>query len=267
MQATPPKVPAVSADMETVCSQGGSTVTQSSKFFRDEMSRTRIETGNMATISDPVKGQSFVLNMPQKIAIPTIQQPAMPGMPAIPGMPAMPQAPNLAMPQIQPPPMPQAKDLGTKMIGGIKVSGKQFTLPPIPGMPKPPAMPGMPQAPAVPGAPQPPAMPGMPALPGVPKPPAMPAMPAAPGMPQLPTSEIWTSHELHLPIQTTTVNPATGTNCMTQMKNVVPGAKLPPSMFQVPPDFKVAPPLQPPTPPQAPQAPQAPPTPSLFGKK
>ena len=235
MQATPPKVPAVSADMETVCSHGGSTTTTSSKFFRDEMSRTRIETGNMATISDPVKGQSFVLNMPQKIAMPAVHQPAMPGMPPLPGMPGMPQ-PNVTMPQIQPPQMPQPKDLGTKMIGGIKVQGKQFTMPPIPGMPKPPAVPGMPQAPAMPGAP---------------------GMPAAPAMPQPPTSEIWMSHELHLPIQSSVTNPATGANCMTQMKNVVPGAKLPPSMFQVPPDFKVAPP-------PAPQAPQAP---SLFGRK
>jgi hypothetical protein len=37
-------------------------------------------------------------------------------------------------------------------------------------------------------------------------------------------------------------NPALGTSCVTQMKNIKPGAKLDPKMFQVPPDFKIAPP-------------------------
>jgi hypothetical protein len=250
MQATPPKVPPVSADMETVCSQGSGTVTSSSKFFRDEMSRTRVETGDLASISDPVKGQSFVLNTAQKIAIPAQSKPPMPGMPSLPGMP------KPALPQFQPPQMQEAKDLGTKMINGIKCHGKQFTMPQIPGMPQAPQVPGMP------------AVPQAPAVAGMPKPPAVPGVP---GMPQVPTSEIWTSHELHLPIQSTVTNPATGTNCVTQMKNIVPGAKLPPSMFQVPPDYKIAtppPPVQTPavSPPPV-QAPSVQPPPSPFGKK
>src|SRR5579872_3522190 len=110
MQPAPPKVPPVAADMETVCTHGNSTTKTSSKFFRDENSRTRIETGDMASISDPVKGQNFVLNMPQKIAIPSMTKPAIPGMPALPGMPGMPAPPNAALPQVQPPQMQMTKD-------------------------------------------------------------------------------------------------------------------------------------------------------------
>ena len=68
-----------------------------------------------------------------------------------------------------------------------------------------------------------------------------------PGAPQLPTSEVWTSKELKLPVQSSMTNPATGTTCVTQMKNVQPGVKLDPKMFQVPPDFKIAPPIKPPS--------------------
>ena len=231
MQPAPPKVPPVAADMETVCTQGNATTTTQSKFFRDEMSRTRVEHGDIASISDPVKGQSFVLNMPQKIAMPS--QPSMPGLPAMPGMPAMPAKPNVALPQIQPPQMQETKDLGQKVINGIKVHGKQYSLP---------APPSMPAAPAMPSAP---GMPAKPAMPGMPAPPSMPAMP------QPPTAEVWSSPDLKLPIQSSMTNPATGTNCVTQMKNVQPGVKLPESMFQVPPGFKVP----------------APQPPSLAGKK
>jgi len=83
-----------------------------------------------------------------------------------------------------------------------------------------------------------PAKPGMPSLPGAP---GLPGAPAAPGMPQPPTAEVWSSPDLKLPIQSSVSNPATGTNCMTQMKNIQPGVKLPESMFQVPPDFKKLP--------------------------
>ena len=207
-----PKVPPVAADMETVCKQGNATTTSSAKFFRDEMSRTRIEHGDIASISDPVKGQSYILNLPQKIAMPAAPKPPLPGMPALPGMP---QKPNLALPQIQPPQMQETKDLGQKLIDGIKVQGKQYA---------------MPQLPAAPGMPTPPPLPGMP---------AKPPLPGMPAPPQVPTAEVWTSPDLKLPIQSSMTNPATGTSCVTQMKNVRPGVKLPDSMFQVPPGFKV----------------------------
>src|SRR5450755_1134364 len=96
MQPTPPvpKVPPVQADMETVCNHGGSgPVTSSAKFFRDEQSRTRVEHGDMVTIDDPVKGESYVLDMPKKLAIPSAPKPSMPAMPAAPAMPGMPKPP------------------------------------------------------------------------------------------------------------------------------------------------------------------------------
>ena len=231
MQPAPPKLPPVSADMETVCTHGTSTTTSLARFFRDEMSRTRIEQGGMASIVDPLTGHSFVLNLVQKIAMP--MQPKPPSLLGMPAMPAMPGQPNVPQAALQAPQTQLTKDLGLKIINGIRVAGKQFSIPPMPGMP------GIPTS-------------GMPHTPG---------MPAIPGTPPTLTSEVWMSADLHMPIQTSIMNPATGTHCVTEMKNVQPGASLPPSMFQVPSDFKVvtpAPPAQPPL---------QPPTSSLFVKK
>jgi hypothetical protein len=190
-----PKLPAVQADMQTVCQGGGGTVTSAARFFRDEQGRTRVEHGDIASIHDPVKGHSFVLNLPQKIAM---QAPAQPPIPALPSMPSMPARPDLPTPQFKPPQMQETADLGEKLINGIRAQGKQFT------------------------------MPAMPALPGMPKP------------PKPPVTEIWTAPDLKLPIQSTVTNPATGTTCVTEMKNIQP-AKLEPAMFQVPPDFRIEP--------------------------
>ena len=63
----------------------------------------------------------------------------------------------------------------------------------------------------------------------------------------MPTSDVWTSKELKLPIQSSVTDPKTGNTSVTEMKNIQTGAKLDPSLFKVPPDFKIAPPaVQPP---------------------
>jgi hypothetical protein len=71
-------------------------------------------------------------------------------------------------------------------------------------------------------------------------------MPAAPGAQQMPTSEVWTSKELQLPVRSSLTDPKTGASCVTDMKNIKPGAKLDPGLFKVPPDFTIAPPPGPP---------------------
>src|SRR5258706_7412014 len=138
------------------------------------------------------------------------------------------------------------------------MSGKKFLLNPrnkiaIPGAPKPPEMPAL-------SAPQ---MPGFAA-------PAMPQLRATadlaekttdgikvsgkqfeapvPGKPQPLTSEVWTSHDLKLPIHSTVTDPSTCASQTMQMKNVTPGVKLDPAMFPVPADFKIVPPHPPPIP-------------------
>jgi len=65
-------------------------------------------------------------------------------------------------------------------------------------------------------------------------------------MPAAPTCDVWTSKELNLPIQSSMIDPKTGAKCVTEMKNIKPGAPLDRSIFQVPPDFKIAPPVKPP---------------------
>ena len=189
------KVVPVAADMVTVSDHPQGKVTSAAKFFRDEDSRTRIEHGDNAVIHDPVKGESYVLKMPEKIAIPAAPKPELPAPPplSVPSVPK-PGMPKPEIPQLKPPAMPET-DLGEKTINGMKVQGKRFT------------------------------------------------------PPQAPPAEVWTSPELKLPIQSTMVDPKTGAKSVTEMKNIQPGVKLDPAMFQVPKDFKIAPPLKPPKPP------------------
>jgi hypothetical protein len=72
---------------------------------------------------------------------------------------------------------------------------------------------------------------------------------AIPGKPQPMSIQVWTADDLKLPIQSTVKDPSTGTTTVTQMKNVVPGAKIDPAKFQIPADFKtVQPPPAPPLP-------------------
>jgi hypothetical protein len=137
------------------------------------------------------------------------------------------------------------------------VSGESFTLNPakkiaIPGAPKIPGMtmPAMPQAPKVPGV-QIPAAPPMPQAPQLTETASLgektidgikvsgkQISAAIPGKPPI-TGEVWTSKELKLPIHSTMTDPSTGAVMTTQMKAVVPGAKIDPGMFKVPVGFQI----------------------------
>ncbi|HLH38669.1 MAG TPA: hypothetical protein VKX39_05940 [Bryobacteraceae bacterium] len=127
-------VPAIQAILESQTQCKSFTRVTTMQFFRDEQSRTRVEQGELASIHDPVTGQSFTLNPAKKIAIPGM--PKMPGVtlpkaPAIQGI-ALPQMPGMQIPQAPggPPQPPQEiAHLGEKTIDGIKVSGKQLAFP------------------------------------------------------------------------------------------------------------------------------------------
>jgi hypothetical protein len=127
-----------------------------------------------------------------------------------------------------------------------------------------PQMPQMPQMPKMPQMPQMPKMPQMPQMPQMPKPPEMQQTAdlgekfingikaqgkqftsQIPGSPQPMKMEVWTSKELQLPIQSTITDPKSGATSIMQMKDIVPHAKIDPSMFKIPPDFKIAPPPMP----------------------
>jgi hypothetical protein len=60
------------------------------------------------------------------------------------------------------------------------------------------------------------------------------------------TAEVWTAHDLALPMHSSITDPSTGTTTITQMKQVTPGVKLDPKMFEIPKEFSlVAPPALP----------------------
>jgi hypothetical protein len=191
IQTTPPKdLAPVQATMETVMKSAKGSVSSAARYFRDEKARTRIEHGDLASIDDPVTGKSFLLNLPNKVAIP--------GAPKPPQM-QLPQAPALTPLQAggKPPDMKETADLGEKFIDGIKARGKRYTLP-------------------------------------------------TPGKPEPMTAEVWTAHDLALPMHSSITDPSTGTTTITQMKQVTPGVKLDPKMFEIPKEFSlVAPPALP----------------------
>ncbi|HUA85463.1 MAG TPA: hypothetical protein VMB85_16485 [Bryobacteraceae bacterium] len=203
------KVPSIQAILESQTQCKSFTRATTAQFFRDELSRTRLEQGGLASIHDPVSNQSFTLDPAKKIAIPGVPKipgMALPAMPKLPGvtLPSAPKIPGVTLPKLpgvtlpqvpgaQIPKPTQIADLGEKSIDGIKVSGKQFSIPVV----------------------------GK-------------SLPLA--------NEVWTSKDLKLPIQSTVTDPSTGCVMKTQMKNVQPGVNLDPKMFQVPPDFKVVPP-------------------------
>jgi hypothetical protein len=210
--------------METATKWPSGGTSSTATFMRDEKSRTRVDQGGISSINDPVSGKSFLLSPANKIAIPG--QPAPPAMPGVPAKPSTPSQPSVAMPGMPQP--TQTADLGKKVINGIPVEGKQFSIPSAPAAP---AAPGKPATPAAPSTP------GMPTAPAMPKPPL--------------TAEVWTSSDLKLPIHSTVTDPSTGMTTVTQMKNVQSGAKIDPSKFQIPADYKIV----------APKAPAVPPSP------
>jgi hypothetical protein len=147
----------------------------------------------------------------------------------VPQMPQMPQAPGMPKPPGAPPPpaaMPQVafQDLGKSAIEGHPVDGKRYIIqpPPPPQMPQPPQPPPMPK---IPGAPQ------------VPAPPQAPAMPPPPPAPTI--SEVWTSTQLGVPVLTKVTTPS---GVQTTYCKPAAMAEPDPSLFQIPPGYKVLPP-------------------------
>lgn len=124
------------ATMEQSTKSASGGISSSGKFFRDAQHRTRIEHGGMASVNDPVKDHSFMLNMPHKIAIPKPPQP--PQMPKL-AMPHKPDLPKPGAPGGGAPQMQETADLGKKMVNGVMAHGKRYMMK-VPGKPQPMAM-------------------------------------------------------------------------------------------------------------------------------
>jgi len=142
-------------------------------------------------------------------------------------MPGMPKLPALQM-----------QDLGKSVIEGHEVEGKRYTFSPPPA----------PQAPQAPQAPKAPQMPQMPKLPQLPKGVKLPPLPKMPKPPQLPkppqptVTEVWTSVKLKTPVLTKVT---TGAGEQTTYCKPTSTAEPHPSLFEIPPGYKLKPPPEP----------------------
>ncbi len=219
-------------------------------MWRSSDGKMRFDTPNASIISDPGAQRTILLDHLKKEAS-IFPMPAAPaGAPSA----AMPQAPSANIPK---PPAMQVEDLGKSMIEGHEVEGKRFTLPVMapPAKPSMPSMPGAPQAPSMPGAPQAPGMPNMPGAPQAPSTPSMPGAPqapSAPGAPKLPSmptlppkpsiTEVWTSVKLKAPVLTKV---STFAGEQTTYCKPTSADEPHPSIFQIPPEYKIKPPAKP----------------------
>ena len=186
-------------------SQPGAPPQQSaSQVFRGSDGKTRVDSGDTSVITDPSTGKSIVLDHVTKQARIIPMPPSVPGMPGVPQMPAAPSGLPGGAPQA---PAMNVKDLGTKLIDGQEVQGKQFMLPPA-------QLPPPPQLPAMPGQPQ---------------------LPPAPPLQKPPTvAEVWTSTKLQMPVLTTVSGDFGQQTCKCQ--NAAAGEPAA-SMFQIPPGY------------------------------
>lgn len=215
----PPTSPSCSECASKMQPASGGPATQSaSRMWRSSDGKTRIDLPQTSVISDPASQHTIVLDHVKKEASVIPMTP--PGAPPPPGAPGAPTAPA--------PPSVHVQDLGKSMIDGHEVEGKRFTLP-TPPTPAKPTMPAMPAAkmPAV----------KMPGAPTVPKPPGAPAAPAGPKPPSV--TELWTSVKLKTPVLTKVTTPSgeLTTYCKPTLT-----AEHPPSVFQIPPGYKIKPP-------------------------
>lgn len=208
-------------------------------MWRSSDGKFRLDTPTSSVITDPSSQKAILLDHIKKEATILPMPPAAAG--SAPSMPGMSPAAAGQVPAMK------VEDLGKSMIEGHEVEGKRFTLPP----PSPPPMPKMPQMPQmkVPGAPQAPSAPGA-AAPAAPKPPQMPTLPKVPSV-----TEVWTSVKLKTPVLTKVT---TGVGEQITYCKPTSMAEPHPSVFQIPPDYKI----KPPTPPAAPKMPAVPKTPA-----
>ena len=220
------------------------------RFSRSADGRTRVDSGNMSTISNPTTGQTVVLDHLKKTAL--VHQ-APPPLPQPPALPHLPQVALPGMPQLPQPPTAQVQDLGKSAMHGHEVEGKRYLIQPPPP-PKPPTPPPLPAAPPMPALKMP-AMPQVPKLPAekipqIPPPPKPPAPPTPPPPPSPTAAEVWTSTKLQVPMHTK-LGGSFGQ--LTQVcQRLTPGEPHP-AAFQIPPDYRV---IAPPPPPQPPALPQ-----------
>jgi hypothetical protein len=164
------------------------------KLSRAADGRMRIDYGNTSVIQDPAARKMIVLDHIKKEArsLPLRKQSVpQPNVPLVPGA--------LAMASM--PPGATVRELGKKMVEGMELEGRQYTMPSMPGMPQ---------------------KPGMPAKPGMPTPASL-------------VSEVWTSTQHKLPVLTRITGPFGKQTCI--CKNVK-GTEPDPSLFKIPENYK-----------------------------
>jgi len=221
-QPPPPTPPSCSECATKTQPAGGGPPTQSaSRMWRSGDGKTRIDTPTTSVISDPASQHTIVLDHAKKEATVIPMSPA--GSAATPAG-AAPGAAAAAQPSSV-----QVEALGKSTIEGHEVEGKRYTLPAMPPPPKPP-IPGI----KIPGA-------KMAGSPPAPKPPAAPAPPQPPKLPPKPSlTEVWTSVKLKTPVLTKT---STAAGEQTTYCKPTETAEHPPSVFQIPPGYKIKPKL------------------------
>jgi hypothetical protein len=218
-------------------------------MWRSSSGNLRLDTPNISIITLPGIQKTIMLDHLKKeamvIPIPPTSAPSAPGMPQMPGAPKLPPL--------------QVQDLGKSMIEGHEVEGKRFTFSPPPP----------PQTPQAPKAPQMPQMPKLPQLPKGVKLPPLPQMPKPPQLPKPPqptVTEVWTSVKLKTPVLTKVTTAAGEQTTYCKPTSAEPH----PSLFEIPPGYKLKPPPAPKLPtapklsaPKLPGAPKLPPAPKL----
>lgn len=216
---TPPSAPPSCSECasSTQPAGGGQPTQSASRMWRSSDGKTRIDTHTTSVISDPASQHTILLDHVKKEATMIPMPPprsAAPAQGAAPGAAAAP-----------PPPPMQVEPLGKSMIEGHEVEGTRYTLPASPSVSKP-AMPAM-KMPGIPGAPQAPKAPGAPGAPAVPK-----------FSPKPSVTEVWTSVKLKTPVLTKTT---TAAGEQTTYCKPTETAEHPPSVFQIPPGYKIKP--------------------------
>lgn len=213
LSSQPPATPPSCSDCTTTTQPvSGAPAAQSpSRMWQSSSGQMRFDTPNASIITDPAAQRAIMLDHVKKEAMVMPMAPASPSLlaGAAPAAPGAPQVPAM-----------QVQDLGKSMIEGHEVQGKQYTLPPLPAPPNA----QMPAAAATPASPQAPAPPQSPQMPTMPKP------------PQPSVTQIWTSVKLGVPVLTK-VSSAAGEQ--TTYCKPTSTQEPHPSIFQIPPDYKV----------------------------
>jgi len=232
-QIPPPTPPSCSeCATKTQSAAGGAPTQSASRMWRSGDGKTRIDTPTTSVISDPTSQHTIVLDHAKKEA--TVIPMSPPGSAATPPPGTAPGAAAAVHP-----PSVHVEELGKSTIEGHEVEGKRYTLPPLPPPPKPPL-----PKPPLPGG----KMPGikmpeakLPGAPTAPKAPQVPTPPAAPKLPPKPSvTEVWTSVKLKTPVLTKT---STAAGEQSTYCKPTETAEHPPSVFQIPPGYKIKPKL------------------------